>query len=75
MHLSIDLFFLPIKQLVYIYIYSVCVCACGGIMLNVFANGQRDRSSISGRVLPKIQKVVLDAFLLNTLNYNVQIKC
>ena len=32
----------------------------------VFANGPGDRSSISGRVIPKIQKVVLDTSLLNT---------
>ena len=31
-----------------------------------FANGPGDRSSISGRVIPKTQKMVLDTSLLNT---------
>ena len=35
-------------------------------MSRVFANGQGDRSSIPGRVIPKTQKMVLDASLLNT---------
>ena len=33
-----------------------CVCVCIGIMVRVFANGPRDRSSISGRVIPKTRK-------------------
>ena len=32
----------------------------------VFANGPGDQGSISGRVIPKTQKVVLDTSLLNT---------
>ena len=37
-----------------------------GQMSRVFANGPGDRGSISGRVITKIQKMVLDAALLNT---------
>ena len=37
-----------------------------GIMVRVFANGSRDLGSIPGRVIPKTQKMVLDATLLNT---------
>ena len=37
-----------------------------GIMVRVFTNGQRDRGSIPGQVIPKTQKMVLDATLLNT---------
>ena len=37
-----------------------------GIMVRVFANG-----SILGRVIPKTQKMVLDAILLNTQHYKV----
>ena len=33
-----------------------------------------DLGSILGRVIPKVQKMVLDAALLNTLHYNVRIK-
>ena len=43
-------------------------------MCRVFANGPRDRSSIPGRVIPKTQKMVLDATLLNTQHYKVRIK-
>ena len=40
----------------------------------VFANGPGDLGSISGRVIPKTQKMVLDASLLNTQHYKVRIK-
>ena len=42
-------------------------------MCRVFANGPRDRGSIAGRVMPKTQRMVLDAALLNTLHYKVRI--
>ena len=40
----------------------------------VFANGPGDRGSIPGRVIPKTQKMVLVAALLNTQHCKVQIK-
>ena len=40
----------------------------------MFANGPGDWGSISGRVIPKNQKRVLDAYLLNTQHYKVWIK-
>ena len=43
-------------------------------MVRVFANGPGDRGSIPGRVIPKTQKMVLDAVLLNTQYYKVYIK-
>ena len=45
-----------------------------GIMVRVFANGSGDLGSIPGRVMPKTQKTVLDATLLNTQHYKVMIK-
>ena len=39
-----------------------------------FASGPEDRGSILGRVIPKTQKMVLDAALLNTQHYKVRIK-
>ena len=45
-----------------------------GLAVRVFANGLGDRGSIPGRVIPKTQKMVLDASLLNTQHYKVQIK-
>ena len=39
-----------------------------------FANGPGDLGSIPGRVIPKTQKMVLHASLLNTQHYKVQIK-
>ena len=44
------------------------------IAIRVFANGPGDLGSIPGRVIPKTQKMVLDAFLLNTQHYKVWIK-
>ena len=41
------------------------------IMVRVFANGPGDLGSIPGRVIPKTQKMVLDAILLNTQHYKV----
>ena len=43
-------------------------------MSRVFANGPGDQGSILVRVIPKTQKIVLDAALLNTQNYKVSIK-
>ena len=40
----------------------------------VFANGLGDLSSIPRRVIPKTQKMVLDASLFNTQHYKVCIK-
>ena len=36
-------------------------------------NGPGDRDSITGRVIPKTQKMVFDTFLLNTQHYKVGI--
>ena len=64
------------KQSVYIYVCAglcVYICACIGLMSRVFANGLEDRGSILGRVIPKIQIIVLDVTLLNTQHYKVRI--
>ena len=45
-----------------------------GLMGRVFANGLGDRGSIPGRVIPKTQKMGLDAALLNIQHYRVRIK-
>ena len=45
-----------------------------GQAVRVFANGPGDRGSIPGQVIPKTQKMVLDASLLNTQHYKVRIK-
>ena len=45
-----------------------------GIMIRVFANGPGDQGSIPGRVIPKTQKTVLDAALLNTQHNKIWIK-
>ena len=41
------------------------------IMVKVFANGPGDQGSIPGQVIPKTQKMVLDASMLNTQDYKV----
>ena len=43
-------------------------------MVWVFANGPGDLGSIPGRVIPKTQKMVFDAALLNTRHYKVRMK-
>ena len=43
-------------------------------LVRVFANGPGGLGSIPGRVIPKTQKMVLDASLLNTQHYKVRIK-
>ena len=43
-------------------------------MNSVYASGPGDRGSIPGRVIPKTQKMVLDAALLNTQHYKVRTK-
>ena len=45
-----------------------------GLGVRVFTNGPGDLGSIPGRVIPKTQKMVLDASLLNTQHYKVRIK-
>ncbi len=43
-------------------------------MVRVFSNDLGDLSSIPGRVIPKTQKMVLNASLLDTRYYKVGIK-
>ena len=43
-------------------------------MGRVFANSPEDLGSIPGRVIPKTQKMVLNAALLNTQHYKIWIK-
>ena len=45
-----------------------------GLISREFANGLGDGGSIPGQVIPKTQKMVLDAALLNTQHYKVKIK-
>ena len=44
------------------------------MMVRVFTNGPADLGSVPGRVIPKTQKMVLDASLLNTQPYKVRVK-
>ena len=44
------------------------------MLIICLANGPGDLGSIPGRVIPKTQKMVLDAILLNTQHYKVRIK-
>ena len=62
--------YLKLSKHIYIYIYIPDI----GIMVRVFANSPGDLGSIPGRVIPKTQKMVLDATLLNTLRYKLRIK-
>ena len=44
-----------------------------GLMSRVFANGLGDWGSIPGWVIPKTQKIVLDAAFLSTQHYKVRV--
>ena len=44
------------------------------MMVRMFVYGLGDLDSISGQVIPKTQKMVLYASLLNTQHYKVRIK-
>ena len=46
----------------------------GKVSGRVFTNGPGDPGSISGQVIPKTQKMVLDTSLLNTQHYKVHFK-
>ena len=43
-------------------------------MNRMFNDGPGDQGSISGRVIPKTQKMVLDTALLNNQHYKVRIE-
>ena len=45
-----------------------------GLMSRGFTYGPGDQGSSLGRVIPKTQKMVLDATLLNTQHYKVRTK-
>ena len=45
-----------------------------GLMSRMFTNDPGDRGSILDRVIPKTQKMVLDATLLSTQHYKEKIK-
>ena len=53
-----------------VYVYAAAI----GQMSKVFANGPGDRGLIPGRVIPKTQKIVLEAALLSTKHYKERIK-
>ena len=68
------------KIYIYIYIYIVVSYFNKGqqtpLALSwVFAKRPGDWGSIPGLVIPKTQKMVLDATLLDTQHYKVRIKC
>ena len=62
----------------YYYIHLMYICTfiiiIIGLMSRVFINSQGDWSSIPDWVIPKTQKMVLDAALLNIQHYKVQLK-
>ena len=62
---SLPEFFFPCKQKIW---------TTFGLAVRVFANGPGDLVSVPGRVIPKTQKMVLYASLLNTQHYKVRIK-
>ena len=56
------------------FIYWLILNRAIGQMSRVFASGSGDRVSFPGRIIPKTQKMLLDAALLSTQHYKVKIK-
>ena len=54
--------------------FSVAYNRAIGLMSRMFADGPGDRGLIPGRVIPKTQKMVLDAALPSTQHYKPRIK-
>ena len=63
-----------LKSVCFSFVYNRTSLGCIGLGVRVFANGLGDLGSIPGRVIPKTQKMVLDASLLSTQHYKVRIK-
>ena len=59
---------------IFLKLVNLMITLLDGLAVRVFANGLGDLGSILGRVIPKTQKMVLDASLLNTQHYKVRIK-
>ena len=76
----IYIFNLPLQSFIIFYSSIIIIIIIGlhivtiGVMVRVFSNGPGDRGSILGRLIPKTQKMVLNASLLSTQNYKVRIK-
>ena len=66
--------FFPCHYLSLVYFFSLSLSLWTNVTDRVFANGRGDRGSIPVRVIPKTQKMVLDAALLNTQNYKLRIQ-
>ena len=69
--LYIDIIISIFYILISLYLYFIPDIGLG---VRVFANGPGDLGSIPDRVIPKTQKMVLDASLPNTQHYKVRIK-
>ena len=61
-------------QVIHNQFYPYMVINIWARVNRVFTNGLGDWGSIAGRVIPKTQKMVLYAILLNTQHYKVRIK-
>ena len=67
--------YITLIKVLFINLKSIFLCLYLHVYKKgVFANGPGDLGSIPGRVIPKTQKMVLDASLLNTQHYKVRIK-
>ena len=56
------------------WLFDIFIVPDIGLAVRVFANSPGDLGSIPDRVIPKTQKMVLDASLLNTQHYKIRIK-
>ena len=63
-----------VRYLNWAFVYLDVYMSAIGLMSRVFANGPGDLGSIPGRVIPKTQKMILNAALLNNQHYKVRIE-
>ena len=68
------LFLISSSLIIFIYIYIYIYISTLAQWLKCSSNGPGDQGPIPGWVIPKSQKMVLDASLLNTQYYKVRIK-
>ena len=71
---SEDDFIYSLKPLIQFNHDNYYICSQFGLVGRVFAKGLEDQGSIPGPVILKTQKMVLDATLLKTQHYKVEIK-
>ena len=83
-HIILPFLYSLLKEITFLHLYSsfyisiyilyIIFYQYIGLAVRVFTNGPGNRGSIPDQIIPKTQKMVLDATLLNTQHYKLRIK-